>query len=83
MIARLPQLERLDGKEITRTGRMKAQQRLPALREEIIPLAQEVRVVPFVRRAYIFIIPSPPIPFSVRCVVVLLVLLLVSTSPGW
>eukprot|EP00903_Cladosiphon_okamuranus_P014368 g13339.t1 len=43
VIARLPQLERLDGKEITRTARIKAQQRLPTLREEIIPLAEEVR----------------------------------------
>lgn len=43
VIARLPQLERLDGKEITRTDRIKAQQRLPALREEIVPLAEEVR----------------------------------------
>eukprot|EP00752_Nemacystus_decipiens_P004237 g3870.t1 len=43
VIARLPQLERLDGKEITRTARIKAQQRLPALREEIKPLADEVR----------------------------------------
>ncbi|CAN0101881.1 unnamed protein product, partial [Ectocarpus fasciculatus] len=42
-IARLPQLERLDGKEITRTDRIKAQQRLPALRKEIPLLAQEVR----------------------------------------
>ncbi|CAM9674449.1 unnamed protein product [Scytosiphon promiscuus] len=43
VIARLPQLERLDGKEITRTDRIKAQQRLPALVEEITPLADEVR----------------------------------------
>lgn len=42
MIARLPQLDRLDGKEITRTDRIKAQQRLPALLEEITPLAEEV-----------------------------------------
>ncbi|CAN0527067.1 unnamed protein product, partial [Ectocarpus sp. 12 AP-2014] len=41
-IARLPQLERLDGKEITRTDRIKALQRLPALRKEIPLLAQEV-----------------------------------------
>lgn len=41
-IARLPQLERLDGKEITRTDRIKAQQRLPALRKEIPLLAQKV-----------------------------------------
>ena len=44
VIARLPQLERLDGKEITRTARIKAQQRLPALRREIVPLAGEVGV---------------------------------------
>ncbi|CAM9108742.1 unnamed protein product, partial [Hapterophycus canaliculatus] len=43
VIARLPQLERLDGKEITRTDRIKAQQQLPALLEEIPPLAEEVR----------------------------------------
>eukprot|EP00904_Undaria_pinnatifida_P003850 jgi/Undpi1/13466/HiC_scaffold_8.g03125.m1 len=43
VIARLPQLERLDGKEVTRTDRIKAQQSLPALRMEIGPLAQEVR----------------------------------------
>ncbi|CAM9290157.1 unnamed protein product, partial [Ectocarpus sp. 4 AP-2014] len=42
-IARLPQLERLDGKEITRTDRIKALQRLPALRKEIPLLAQEAR----------------------------------------
>ena len=42
MIARLPQLERLDGKEVTRTDRIKAQQRLPSLRMEIGPLAQQV-----------------------------------------
>lgn len=41
-IARLPQLERLDGKEITRTDRIKALQRLPALCKEIPLLAQEV-----------------------------------------
>lgn len=57
VIARLPQLERLDGKEITRTARIKAQQRLPALREEIVPLAEEVRVIrsPVVAPTYILV----------------------------
>lgn len=59
MIARLPQLERLDGKEITRTDRIKAQQRLPALREEIVPLAEEVRFFCFSSRR-----PFPFSPFS-------------------
>lgn len=66
MIARLPQLERLDGKEITRTDRIKAQQRLPALREEIAPLAQEVPFVWFPLCCVDISIFSPFPLFSVR-----------------
>ena len=43
VIARLPQLERLDGKEITRTDRIRAVQQLPSLCQELAPLAEEVR----------------------------------------
>lgn len=43
VIARLPQLERLDGKEITRTVRIRAEQRLPACCAELPTLAEEVR----------------------------------------
>lgn len=70
VIARLPQLERLDGKEITRTARIKAQQRLPALREEIVPLAEEVRVVrspvvaPYILLQYVLL--CTPFFFSLR-----------------
>lgn len=52
MIARLPQLERLDGKEVTRTDRIKAQQRLPALRAEIGLLAQQVSHIWWGRRSF-------------------------------
>lgn len=40
--ARLPQLERLDGREITRADRIRAHQRLPSLQRELATLAEEV-----------------------------------------
>lgn len=43
--ARLPQLERLDGKEITRANRIRAQQRFPSLEKEVAVLAEEVSAV--------------------------------------
>jgi protein TilB len=43
VIAMLPQLERLDGTDITRSMQIQARQKLPTLKKELIDLAEEVR----------------------------------------
>tara|TARA_B110001452_G_scaffold225640_1_gene199670 strand:- start:568 stop:1974 length:1407 start_codon:yes stop_codon:yes gene_type:complete len=43
VIGTLPQLDQLDGKEVTKSERIKALQRLPALERELKPLAEMAR----------------------------------------
>ncbi|CAN0472592.1 unnamed protein product, partial [Discosporangium mesarthrocarpum] len=46
VLSRLPQLERLDGKEVTHAARIRARQKLPHLVEDLRVLAEEVRKGP-------------------------------------